>query len=116
MTKGQGADLTFKEFAREIREAADRVWGNDTDKSLTLALANLENGTGKDLLREKVDQIFDQLEQINPQAKQVIILKCGLNDGHNMTDEQVAIALGIDTEAVQNLYRDGLNYLHHPSL
>jgi RNA polymerase primary sigma factor len=65
------------------------------------------------LLRSQLSQV---LESLSPRERRVIELRYGLDDGYNMTLEEVGAQLGFTRERIRQIQKEALAKLRHRSL
>jgi RNA polymerase primary sigma factor len=65
------------------------------------------------LLRSQLSQ---SLESLSPRERRVIELRYGLDDGYNMTLEEVGAQLGFTRERIRQIQKEALAKLRHRSL
>ncbi|MFC2049824.1 RNA polymerase sigma factor RpoD/SigA [Chloroflexota bacterium] len=129
-----GRRPTREELASEMGVASDAVdWLNavKASKSISLETPIGQNGSQLGDFVEDVDaphpadqatlgllrsQLNQALESLSPRERRVIELRYGLEDGYNMTLEEVGAQLGFTRERIRQIQKEALAKLRHRSL
>ena len=111
-----GGKLTVEKI-QELRfltqgiTSTNTVVGDDEDTELQDFLWDEDTETPEDYATTigSVESIEELLNQLTPQEKKIIVSRYGLDDGEQLTLEEIGIEMGLTRERIRQLERDAIN-------
>lgn len=111
-----GGKLTVEKI-QELRfltqgiTSTNTVVGDDEDTELQEFLWDKDTETPEDYAMTigSVESIEELLNQLTPQEKKIIVSRYGLDDGEQLTLEEIGIEMGLTRERIRQLERDAIN-------
>ncbi|MCM8612430.1 sigma-70 family RNA polymerase sigma factor [Accumulibacter sp.] len=86
--------------------------GSTIEETLVATTSEPEEWAMHRALREALDR---QLASLSPREAKVLRMRCGLDDGHDRTLEEVGQAYGVTRERIRQIEAKALRRLRHPS-
>jgi RNA polymerase primary sigma factor len=111
-----GGKLTVEKI-QELRfltqgiTSTNTVVGDDEDTELQEFLWDEDTETPEDYAMTigSVESIEELLNQLTPQEKKIIVSRYGLDDGEQLTLEEIGIEMGLTRERIRQLERGAIN-------